>query len=182
MNQTTKQIVFSGTCVALATVIATCIKLPSLPFGGSITLFSMLLICLTGYWFGPVTGFCASVAFALMQYITGPYFVHPVQVILDYLCAFGALGTSGFFCKRKNGLTIGYIVSVMLRLFFACLSGIFFYTEYIHDPKADIYAILTGIIYNCSYILPEMIITLILINITPVKNMLNTLKQIVTSK
>ena len=46
---TAKQIVFSGVALALATVISTVIKLPSLPNGGSITLFSMLIVCLIGY-------------------------------------------------------------------------------------------------------------------------------------
>ena len=52
----TKQLVFSAMAIALATVISVVIKLPSLPNGGSTTLFSMLIVCLIGYWYGPVTG------------------------------------------------------------------------------------------------------------------------------
>ena len=88
--------------IALATVIATVIKLPSLPNGGSVTLFSMLIICLVGYWYGPVTGIIAAVAYGVLQFITGPYVVHPLQVLLDYPLAFGALGLSGFFYKRSG--------------------------------------------------------------------------------
>ena len=47
---TTKQLVFAAMAIALATVVATVIKLPSLPNGGSVTLFSMLLVTLVGYW------------------------------------------------------------------------------------------------------------------------------------
>ena len=94
---TTKQIVFSAMAIALATVISVAIKLPSLPNGGSTTLFSMLIVCLIGYWYGPKVSLIAAIAYGILQFIVGPYVVHPLQVILDYPLAFGALGLSGFF-------------------------------------------------------------------------------------
>ena len=101
---TTKQIVFAAMAIALATVIATVIKLPSLPNGGSVTLFSMLVVTMVGYWYGPFVGITAAVGFGILQFITGPYVVHPLQVVIDYPLAFGALGISGFFSGKKNGL------------------------------------------------------------------------------
>ena len=92
---TTKQLVFAAMAIALATVVATVIKLPSLPNGGSVTLFSMLLVTLVGYWYGPVVGITAAVGYGILQFITGPYVVHPLQVIIDFPMAFGALGFSG---------------------------------------------------------------------------------------
>ena len=88
----TKQIVFSAAAIALATVISTVIKLPSLPNGGSVTLFSMLIVCMVGYWYGPATGLIAATAYGILQFIVGPYVIHPAQVLLDYPLAFGALG------------------------------------------------------------------------------------------
>ena len=100
---TTKQLVFSAMAIALATVVVMVIKLPSLPNGGSVTLFSMLLVTLVGYWYGPVVGITAATGFGIIQFITGPYVVHPIQVIIDYPLAFGALGCSGFFkAKERN--------------------------------------------------------------------------------
>ena len=128
---TTKQIVFSAMAIALATVVATVIKLPSLPNGGSVTLFSMLLVSLVGYWYGPTVGIIAAVGFGILQFITGPYVVHPVQVIIDYPLAFGALGFSGFFSGKKNGLLKGYLAGVLGRFFFASVSGLIFYTVYV---------------------------------------------------
>lgn len=40
----TKQITFAGLAIALAIVVSTIIKLPSLPNGGSITLYNMIAI------------------------------------------------------------------------------------------------------------------------------------------
>ena len=103
---TAKVITFSAIALALATVIATFVKFKG-PFwfnGGSITLFSMLIICMIGYWYGPAIGLTAAFAYSILQFITGPYVMHPAQVILDYPLAFTSLGLSGFFYKKKNGL------------------------------------------------------------------------------
>ncbi len=70
---TTKQLVFSAMAIALATVVATVIKLPSLPNGGSVTLFSMLLVTLVGYWYGPVVGITAAMICGLVvAFVTKP--------------------------------------------------------------------------------------------------------------
>ena len=57
---TAKQIVFSGVALALATVISTVIKLPSLPNGGSIILFPQMCIrdscCICCAWNAAVPG------------------------------------------------------------------------------------------------------------------------------
>lgn len=174
---TTKQIVFAAMAIALATVVATVIKLPSLPNGGSVTLFSMLLVTLVGYWYGPAVGIAAAVGFGILQFITGPYVVHPIQVVIDYPLAFGALGVSGFFRGKKNGLLKGYIAGVFGRFFFASLSGFIFYTVYVDSFAENMVAIWGSLVYNMSYILPEAIMTIILISVPAVKNALAKIKE-----
>lgn len=174
---TTKQMVFSAMAIALATVVATVIKLPSLPNGGSVTLFSMLLVTMVGYWYGPMIGIIAAVGFGILQFITGPYVVHPLQVVIDYPLAFGALGFSGFFSGKKNGLLNGYLVGVCGRFFFACLSGMIFYTVYVESLAENMIAIWTSLVYNMTYILPEAVITVILISVPSVKNALVKIKE-----
>lgn len=173
----TKQLAFSGVAIALATIISTFIKLPSLPMGGSTTLFSMLLICLIGYWYGPFVGLTGAFAYGILQLIIGPYIIHPLQVLLDYPLAFGALGLSGFFSQKKNGLILGYIVGTLGRFLMHCISGMIFYTTYVGDLSENLIAIWGGIAYNMTYIIPEMIITLILIAIPSVSSMLKKLKN-----
>ena len=174
---TTKQIVFAAMAIALATVVATVIKLPSLPNGGSVTLFSMLLVTLVGYWYGPVVGIAAAVGFGILQFITGPYVVHPIQVVIDYPLAFGALGVSGFFRGQKNGLLKGYVAGVFGRFFFASLSGVIFYTVYVDSFTENMVAIWASLVYNMSYILPEAVITILLISVPSVKNALTKIKE-----
>ncbi len=174
---TTRSICFCAATIALATVTANFVKLPSLPFGGSCTLFSMLFVTLAGYWFGPVTGICAAVAHGLIQFVSNPYFIHPVQVLLDYLLAFGALGLSGFFCNKKNGLIKGYSLGVFGRFVFVCISGVIFYTSYTSGVKDNVAAVWAGIVYNMSYILPEYVITIIILMIPAVKKALLYVKK-----
>jgi len=180
---TVRQIVFSAIAIALAITIATYLKFkgPLWFNGGSITLFSMLLITMIGWWYGPVTGIIGALAYALLQFITGPYVLSPLQVLLDYPLAFGALGLSGFFHNRKNGLVKGYIAGVLGRLFFHCVSGVIFYTEYVGNPAGDIAAVWASILYNMSYIIPEAVMTLIVISLPPMKKALNRIKQMAVS-
>ena len=178
---TTKQIVFSAMAIALATVISVVIKLPSLPNGGSTTLFSMLVICLIGYWYGPKISIIAALAYGILQFIVGPYVVHPLQVALDYPLAFGALGLSGFFSNSKNGLIKGFIAGSMGRLLMHCISGVIFYTTYVGDFVGNVAAIWAGILYNMSYIIPEVILTLILLALPPVRKAMSELKKLALS-
>lgn len=163
--------------IALATVIATGIKLPSLPNGGSVTLFSMLLVTLVGYWYGPKVGIIAAVGYGILQFITGPYVVHPLQVVIDYPLAFGALGLSGFFSGKKNGLLKGYLAGVFGRFFFASVSGLIFYTIYVESLAENMVAIWASLVYNMTYILPEAVITVMLISLPSVKAALVKLKE-----
>ena len=58
---TVKQLAFCAMAIALGTVLSN-IKLFHFPTGGSITLLSMLVICLPGYWFGLGAGIATGVA------------------------------------------------------------------------------------------------------------------------
>lgn len=164
---TTKQLVFSGVAIALA-MVASMIKLFDLPMGGSVTLLSMLFVVLIGYWYGPYVGIMTGVAYGLLQFVMEPIFYTVPQMITDYPLAFGALGLSGFFYKKKHGTIKGYIVGVLGRYFFAFLSGLIFFAAYAEGSgmSAPIYSLA----YNGSYLLTEAVITLVIIALPPVAN------------
>lgn len=170
---TTKQLVYSAIAIALA-VICSMITLFRLPQGGSVTLLSMLFIVLIAYWYGPYVGIMTAVAYGLVQFVTEPIFYTIPQMLFDYPLAFGALGIAGFFNKKKYGLQIGYVVGVLGRFVFATISGVIFFASYAPE---GMHPLVYSIAYQASYLLPEMIITLIIICIPAVSHALALVKK-----
>lgn len=170
---TTKQLVFSAVALALA-IVCSMIKFADLPMGGSITLFSMLFIVLIGYWYGPYVGIMTGVAYGLLQFVMEPIFYTIPQMLIDYPLAFGALGIAGFFYKKKFGLQIGYIAAVIGRYIFACISGVVFFWSYAPEGMNPV---VYSLGYNASYLVPEAIVTLILVSLPPVAKALAYVKR-----
>lgn len=172
----TKQLVFCAMALALG-FVTSYIKLFELPFGGSVTAFSMLFVVLIGYWYGPKTGLLIGFVYGIMQFLQGPYVLSLFQVCCDYLLAFTALGIAGFFRNSKNGLLKGYLIAILVRGFFHALGGYLYWMDYMPDEFPKALAALYPIVYNYSYILAEGILTAILISIPSVKKALNTVRE-----
>ena len=165
----TKKLVFSAMGIALA-MVTSYIKVWEMPMGGSITLMSMLFICLIGYWFGPKYGLLAGAAYGLLQFIVDPYMLTIPQVILDYPC-FGALGLSGF-SATEIWPQIGYFAGVLGRFLCSTLSGVIFFASF--APKGmNPWAY--SAMYQGGYLGAEAVITLAIISIPPVAK---ALKQV----
>ena len=143
-----KQIAFCAMAMALA-VVTSMFKIIDMPMGGSVTLFSMLFIVLTGYWFGVRTGITTAVAYGILQLLINPYIISIWQMLMDYIFAFGALGLAGLFSNKKKGLIKGYI------------------------------AILYSLAYNGAYIGLEAAITLIVLALPPVNEAMQAVKKLV---
>lgn len=173
----TKQLVFSGAALALAMVTSEFLPTISLPFGGSVTLFSMLFVVLIGYWYGPEAGLFTGVAYGLLQFVIDPKFYSPVQLLVDYPLAFGALGLSGFFSEKKHGLLKGYIVGVLGRYVFVFLSGVLFFAHYA-PTQTPLGIIGYSLGYNASYIMPEAAATIAILAIPAVKDAFARIKKL----
>ena len=173
----TKQLVFCAMAMALA-FITSYIKIFNMPWGGSVTLCSMLFIVLVGNWYGPKTGVLVGLVYGILQFIQEPYVLSFFQVCCDYILAFAALGVAGFFAKSKNGLIKGYIAAVIARGAFHALGGYLYWMDYMPEnfPKA-LYSVYP-ILYNYSYLLAEGVITVIIICIPAVAKGLNRVKRI----
>ena len=171
---TAKQLAFCAMAIALGTVLSN-LKIYEFPFGGSITLLSMLIICLPGYWFGLEAGLITGAAYGVLQLIIDPYVIHPVQLLVDYPLAFGAFGLSGLFTEKKNGLLKGYAAGIVGRWIFATISGWIFFAEYAWEGWAPLPY---SLVYNGIYIFSEAAITYIVLAIPYARSDLARIKKL----
>jgi thiamine transporter len=175
-KMSTKQLVTCAAALALA-FVTSYIKLFALPWGGSVTLCSMLFIVLAANWYGAGTGLLVGLAYGIMQFIQEPYVLSFFQVCCDYILAFAALGVAGFFSKSKNGLLKGYIAAVLARGFFHSLGGYLYWMDYMPDNFPKSLTAIYPIVYNYSYLLVEAIITIVVISIPAVSKGLAQVKK-----
>ena len=175
-RMSTKQLVFCAAALALA-YLTSYIKLFEMPWGGSVTLFSMLFVVLIGNWYGPKTGLLVGLAYGIIQFIQEPYVLSFFQVCCDYILAFAALGVAGFFARSKYGLVQGYIIAVIARGVFHALGGYLYWMDYMPDNFPKALASLYPILYNYSYLLVEGVITVIIISIPAVSKALARVKK-----
>ena len=173
MSNKTKVLVEGAVMVALATVLSY-IRVFKLPWGGSITLLSMLPIALFSIRRGLKPGFMASFAFALIQFAQGigdglfgwglTAGMLIACIVLDYLGAFTVLGIAGIF--RKNGIAgwiAGIAIAVGLRFVCHFLSGVVIWGSFgqLWDTFYTENTWLYSFVYNACYMLPELIFTII---------------------
>ena len=171
-----KQLIYCGTAIALG-YLCSYLRIFPMPLGGSVTLFSMLFICLIGHWYGLKVGLMTGLAYGILQFIQEPYVLTLFQVCCDYLFAFAALGLSGLFTKSKNGLLKGYIFSVIVRGAFHSLGGYLFWMDYMPESFPKQFTIIYPLVYNYSYLLAEGALTIVVFSLQPVKTALALLKK-----
>ena len=163
MNKKVMMLCESAVMIALATVLSF-VKI-EWPFGGSITICSMLPILLIAYRYNVAWGCFTGVVYGLIQLLLGmsnfAYATSGLAVVMialfDYLVAFGAIGFGGLFKKMKNqavGLCIGAILAGFLRFVCHFISGVTVWGGFAEDMPAWLYSLT----YNGVYMLPETII------------------------
>ncbi|UCD97120.1 MAG: energy-coupled thiamine transporter ThiT [Candidatus Bathyarchaeota archaeon] len=141
--------------VALATALSF-VKLFSLPQGGSVTAASMIPLLWLSLRRGAKIGIFVCVVYGLIQLMVEPFVVHPVQFLLDYPIAFGALGLAGLFQNRPF---IGINIGILGRFLAHFASGVIFFSEWAPEGMSSF---AYSAIYNGSYLLPELAISIYL--------------------
>ncbi len=154
-----------GVVISLAIVLGALTRLVQMPFGGSINL-SMLPIVVLALRRGSATGGACGGLFGLVDFALNPFYFHPLQVLLDYPLAFGAVGwVSGVASSRlaAGGGRWLAIASLALagtvRLGIHWVSGMVFFAAYapVGQPVW-----LYSLTYNSTYVIPETILCIAL--------------------
>lgn len=169
-QNTTKKLTYGSICIALSFVLSY-IRFFKMPQGGSITAGSMLPVMLFAYWFGPADGIVAGMVYGLLQFIQDPFIIHPLQVVLDYPLAFGALGLAGL---SKKNFSLSLAIGTIFRFFFSFLSGTLFFVEY--AKQAGEAPVIYSLAYN-SVILIDGLICIAISLIPQFKSAINRVKS-----
>lgn len=157
-----RALAFAGVSVALSFALSY-VKLFSLPQGGSITLASMLPLIIYSYVFGARKGVFAGVVYGLLQCVQSPQIYQPMQVLLDYPVAFGAIGVAGiaknirFTDKPLVKFIIGASVACVLRYFAHVISGYYVFSSWAMEGYT---ALSWAIVYNL-FVIAELAIILV---------------------
>lgn len=175
-----KRLAVCGVAIAMGFVLSY-VKF-ELPYGGSVTAFSMFCICIIGYFYGIKTGLLSAVAYSILQFIQsgGSYMLSPMQICCDYFFAFTALGITGFFYKKDKFIP-AYFLAIMVRGLFHTIGGYLYWMDYMPENFPQSLAALYPVIYNYSYILIEGAITILIFKIPAVSKMLKRLQAIAVS-
>ena len=153
MTSKTRRLTESAMLLAVAIVLELLSKMfiPEMPFGGQITLVSMLPVVLISYRHGVKWGICSGFAYALLEMAIGTktvaaafqpgYFGDGVLIVnalimclLDYVVAFTVLGLGGAFRNKiqNSGVALmtGSLVALGARYVTHIASGYILFAGY----------------------------------------------------
>ncbi len=161
-----RALVESAMMVALATVLSI-LKIVDMPYGGSVTIASMLPMIILSYRQGTVWGLGSGLVYAAMQQLLGlgtlSYFSTwqsiLAVILLDYIVAFTFVGIGGVFRKiaktQRTVLVCGAAAVSVLRYICHVISGATVWAGLSIPSNA---ALIYSFGYNATYMLPEAII------------------------
>lgn len=156
----------SAMMIALGTVLSI-FKIVELPYGGSVTIASMLPMVILAYRQGVLWGLGSGLVYAAIQQLLGLNNLYPVTgwqsilavIMLDYIAAFAVVGLGGIFrriTKTQRGAMIsGAALVSLLRYSFHVIAGA---TVWAGLSIPDGAALAYSLGYNATYMIPETVI------------------------
>ncbi len=171
-NTKTKMLVEGAVMVALATVLSF-LKIVQFPWGGSITILSMLPIVVFALRYGVGRGLAVSFVYSVIQLGQGilmegllGWGLTPTALIacifLDYIAAFSVLCLAGLFGNKKMaGIIGGVVLALCLRFALHYVSGVAIFHSFgeLWEGFSTDNTWLYSLLYNGAYMLPEIVFT-----------------------
>lgn len=138
-----------------------------MPQGGSVTLASMVPLLWFALRRGLRWGVEAGLVYGLVHMAIFGEIYYPAQILLDYPLAFGALGLAGASKKRP---LIGVGIGIFGRFICHFISGVVFFSQYAWKGWN---VIAYSAAYNATYLVPEFIVSAIIMFILLKRKLLN---------
>lgn len=175
MNSNSKilPLVEGAVMIALAVVLSF-IRVFKMPWGGSVTLVSMLPVIIYSIKYGVKKGLLVSFVFSLFQLGQGimdglfTWGLTPAMLIgsilLDYVLAYTAVGIGGMFRdKGIGGWIAGTVIAGLARFVSHFLSGVVIWHSFgeLWEGFSTDNEWLYSLVYNGAYMLPEIVFTVI---------------------
>lgn len=152
----------AGIVIALFLILKQ-VKVFEMPMGGSITAGAMVPLLVFSFRWGGLRGVFVCAVAGIMDFILGTkYTFHPVSLLFDYPVAYGLIGLAGFFGKKIAGMLAGTVIGIFGRFASHVLSGVVVFASYAPEGQSPL---LYSILYNGTYLLPECIISFILVTL-----------------
>ena len=152
-----RQLAMGAMCIAISFVLSL-IRLFRMPQGGSITPAAMLPLVIFTVSCGPVKGFIVGCACGLLHLVSDPYIIHPVQMLVDYPLAYGAIALSYVAVllpiDKRWQLPVAALFGGLGRYCMEVLSGVVFFAEYAGDQNALVYSL----VYNLASRGPDTLV------------------------
>ena len=165
---TSLQLVESALMIAVATV-ASMVKI-DLPFGGGVTIVSMLPLILISHRYGWKWGLLTAFTYSVVQMLFGldnvgyadSFLMGAGIVLLDYILAYTVIGLSGVFGKSRKAVAIGIAVTFTLRFLCHLISGAWIWGVWMPDSFMNMTMTnpwIYSALYNGWYMLAELVAT-----------------------
>lgn len=175
MNQTNKKvsILTEGAAMVALSFILSFLSIVKFPWGGSITVLSMLPVIVFALRHGVRVGLGTAFVYSVLQFAQGAMGglfgwgltpgVLVAVILLDYIVPYTLLGVAGLFGNKKYETILwGVVTAILCR--FAChyISGVA-----IWKTVGEIFGLniqnpfVYSLVYNGAYMLPELIFTTI---------------------
>ena len=182
-----RALTYGAVCVALSFALSY-IKFFSLPQGGSVTFASLLPLCLYSYMFGTRRGVIAGVVYGLLQFIQSPQFYEPMQVLIDYPIAFGAIGLAGIarnFKFLKGNVfaefAVGAAIAIVLRYFSHVISGYFVFSSWAMEGYTALSWTFVYNLYTIADLAIVLAVGLVALTSKTVRRIIRNAQQVNTS-